>query len=135
MEFIFPVRVYYEDTDVAGVVYHANYLKYFERGRTEWLRELGLEQDILIEQDTAFAISKAEVDYLRPARFNDALEVVTRIERASGACIYFEQFIRQAQQQEQILCRARIKVACVQMSCMKAKKIPQPVLETLTHES
>ncbi|MEJ1469461.1 MAG: YbgC/FadM family acyl-CoA thioesterase, partial [Candidatus Sedimenticola sp. (ex Thyasira tokunagai)] len=76
MEFIWPVRVYYEDTDSGGVVYYANYLKFMERARTEWLRQLGFEQDELLEKEgILFAVRRVAVDYLRPARFNDELLV------------------------------------------------------------
>ena len=76
--FQWPVRVYYEDTDSGGVVYYANYLRFMERARTEWMRELGFEQDVLIrEEGVIFAVRSAKVDYLRPALFNDELNVVT----------------------------------------------------------
>ena len=75
-EFLWPVRVYYEDTDSGGVVYYANYLKFMERARTEWLRALGFEQDQLIEEEgVIFAVRRAEVDFIAPGRFNDALQV------------------------------------------------------------
>jgi acyl-CoA thioester hydrolase len=74
--FHWPVRVYYEDTDAAGVVYYANYLKFFERARTEWLRARGFEQDRMrVDHGVVFVVSKLQVEYQRPAKFNDALRV------------------------------------------------------------
>lgn len=135
MEFIFPVRVYYEDTDVAGVVYYANYLKFMERGRTEWLRSLGADQDVLIDQDVAFAVRKAEVDYYKPARFNDALEVVTQIASVRGASVVFHQKICPVGDRETVLCEGLVKVVCVTMSTMKPRAIPQSLLEEFKRES
>jgi acyl-CoA thioester hydrolase len=135
MEFIFPVRVYYEDTDVAGVVYYANYLKFMERGRTEWLRALGVDQDILIDQGIAFAVRKAEVDYYKPARFNDALEVISRIEQITPTRIVFRQSICQAGEPDRLLCEGKIMVVCVTMNNMKPRAIPQSLLEELKRES
>ena len=86
------IRVYYEDTDLAGIVYYANYLKFIERGRTDWLRDLGVEQGILKDREgVVFAVRRVEADYLRPARFDDELTVVTRPQAASGARIVLEQ--------------------------------------------
>ncbi len=81
----FALRVYYEDTDVAGVVYYANYMKYIERARTEWAREAGVDQVRLREEGTVFAVRRVEADYLAPARFDDLLEVRTAVEDTSGA--------------------------------------------------
>jgi hypothetical protein len=79
-DFRWPVRVYYEDTDSGGVVYYANYLRFMERARTEWMRQLGFEQDALIrDKGILFAVRSASLDYLRPARFNDLLEVSVRL--------------------------------------------------------
>ncbi len=95
MEFIWPVRVYYEDTDSGGVVYYANYLKFMERARTEWLRQLGFEQDELLEKEgILFAVRRVSVDYLRPARFNDELLVSASISKQGRASLTFQQEIR-----------------------------------------
>jgi acyl-CoA thioester hydrolase len=88
----FPVRVYYEDTDAGGIVYHSAYLRFAERGRTEWLRELGFDHSGLRDRTGAgFAVARAEVDYLRPALLDDLLEIETRIVKAGGASIAIEQ--------------------------------------------
>jgi len=88
----FPVRVYYEDTDAGGIVYHSAYLRFAERGRTEWLRELGFDHSGLRETTGAgFAVARAEIDYVRPALLDDLLEVETRIVKAGGASTWLEQ--------------------------------------------
>ncbi|MCO7224781.1 tol-pal system-associated acyl-CoA thioesterase [Pleionea sp. CnH1-48] len=135
MEFIFPVRVYYEDTDVAGVVYYANYLKFMERGRTEWLRHLGMDQDLLIEQDVAFAVAHVEASYLKPARFNDALDIVTRVVKHSGASVVFEQKICKQGQHDHVYCQGTVKVVCVTLSTMKPRAIPLQLVEEMRSES
>ena len=90
-----PVHVYYEDTDLAGIVYYANYLKYIERGRTEWVRVLGIDQTRLrAEAGIVFAVRRVEADYLYPARFDDALEVTTALEEISGARIVLRQEVQ-----------------------------------------
>ena len=133
-EFIFPVRVYYEDTDVAGIVYHANYLRFFERGRTEWLRELGIDQTVLIEQGLAFAVTKMNIDYLKPARFNDLLEVVTEIQSSKRASLVFKQTIRDKQRPNLIYSKAEVKAACIDMKSLKPKALPKQLLEEIICE-
>ncbi len=88
----FHLRVYYEDTDLAGIVYYANYLKFIERGRTEWVRSLGVDQSVLKERHgIVFAVRRVEADYLRPARFDDELVVNTALTSATGARIVLRQ--------------------------------------------
>ena len=97
MDFQWPVRVYYEDTDSGGVVYYANYLRFMERARTEWLRALGFEQDILIrDEGIIFAVRSASLEYLRPARFNDQLLVGVRLAESRRASLSFEQAVTRA---------------------------------------
>ncbi|MDR5654062.1 tol-pal system-associated acyl-CoA thioesterase [Ruixingdingia sedimenti] len=92
MTHVHPVRVYYEDTDLAGIVYYANYLKFIERGRSEWVRALGLDQARLkAEEGVVFAVRRVEADYLSPARFDDLLEVCTAPESLTGARIVLMQ--------------------------------------------
>ena len=92
-----PVRVYYEDTDLAGIVYYANYLKFIERGRSEWVRERGIDQAALkAGQGIVFAVRRVEADYLRPARFGEDLLVGTRLREIGGARIVLEQEITRA---------------------------------------
>lgn len=94
MTHVFPVRVYYEDTDFGGVVYHANYLKFVERGRSEWVRTLGVDQRAMKEDGTIFVVRRVEADYLRPAVFDDELTVVTTVERLGGASLTLWQEVR-----------------------------------------
>ena len=128
-EFIFPIRVYYEDTDVAGIVYYANYLRFLERGRTEWVRELGVDQSILIDQGLAFAVTSVNIKYLKAAKFNDSLEVVTSIKSMGRASMIFDQYIRKKQQKDFIHCRAEVKVACIEMKSLKPKGLPKQLIE------
>ena len=94
MSHVFALRVYYEDTDLAGIVYYANYLKFIERARTEWVRGLGVDQRRLrAEAGVVFAVRRIEADYLRPARFDDELEVRTAVQSVTGARIVLAQDI------------------------------------------
>lgn len=124
-EFLWPVRIYYEDTDSGGVVYYANYLKYLERARTEWLRAQGTEQDELKSgQGVLFAVRSLNVDYLKPAVFNDELVVSVRPAETGAASIVFEQEVRRG---DELLCRAKVKIACIDSETLKPKKIPASV--------
>jgi len=90
----FPLRVYYEDTDLAGIVYYANYLKFIERARTEWVRDLGVDQsEMKAEQDIVFAVRRVEADYVAPAKFDDELEVQTSLETLTPARIILKQVV------------------------------------------
>ncbi|MGR8921268.1 MAG: tol-pal system-associated acyl-CoA thioesterase [Gammaproteobacteria bacterium] len=128
-EFVWPVRVYYEDTDAAGIVYHANYLRFMERARTEWLRAVGFEQDALrAEQGVVFVVTRTNVRYRRAARFNEALEVVTRIERLRRVSIEFEQRIIDAD--GALVCDAGNELACVDAERFVPRRVPDPILRT-----
>lgn len=121
-EFLWSVRVYYEDTDNGGVVYYANYLKFMERARTEWLRSLGYEQDRLAgEQGILFAVTSVRLDYLLPARFNDLLEVSARVTDPGKASITFEQEVRRG---DSVLCRGTIRIACIDSKTLRPVRIP-----------
>ncbi|TJZ90734.1 tol-pal system-associated acyl-CoA thioesterase [Paracoccus gahaiensis] len=105
------LRVYYEDTDLAGIVYYANYLKYIERGRSEWLRALGIDQQAMHrDSGHVFAVRRIEADYLRPARFDDLLTVSTELAQASPARLRVDQ---QVQRDGQLLFAARVTIACL----------------------
>lgn len=128
-EFVWPVRVYYEDTDSTGVVYYANYLRYMERARTEWLRSLGFEQDVLrISEGVLFVVRSVVLDYHHPARFNDLLEVTSRVDKARGASLFFEHTILQTGKPAGNLCSGRIRVACVDVESFRPRPIPQTIL-------
>jgi acyl-CoA thioester hydrolase len=129
MTFEWPVRIYYEDTDSGGVVYYANYLRFMERARTEWLRSFGFEQDQLIEeQGIIFAVRSVAVDYLRPARFNDQLIVVSGIERVRGASIDFGQSIWRGNEE---LVRGSVRVASLNSNTMTPAKLPKAILNKI----
>ena len=129
-EFNLQVRVYYEDTDAGGVVYHSNYLNFMERARTEWLRHAGFEQDTLIEEkEILFAVRKISIDYNMPASFNDLLNIKTRITEQRKASLLFEQIV--FNQTEEIICRAEIKIACIDSNTLKPKPIPETILSEL----
>ena len=92
MSHLFPIRVYYEDTDMAGIVYYANYLKYIERARSDWFRQMGIDQNEMREDDgVVFAVRRVEADYHAPAKFDDELEVRTRVMTVTGARLVMEQ--------------------------------------------
>jgi acyl-CoA thioester hydrolase len=121
--FSWPVRVYYEDTDAGGVVYYANYLKFFERARTEWLRSFGLNQDKLAQDSgLIFVVRRAQLDFMRPARLDDMLEVT--VEPLKLARVYVD-LGQEARCGAQTLARAEIRVACVDQRNLKPVVIPQ----------
>ena len=120
--FSLPVRVYYEDTDAGGVVYYANYLKFCERARTEWLRTFGVSQQALIdEQGLGFVVRSVQADYLAPARLDDALEVITQVAMLRRASILFEQQLMRGQE---LLFTARVLLASIDLRRQKPVAIP-----------
>ena len=122
--FDWPVRVYYEDTDAAGIVFYANYLRFMERGRTEWLRALGFEQDRLrAEQGVVFAVTAVDLKYLTPARFNDLLTVRSSLSLKGGASLAFEQDILRVADQA-VCCRGSVKVVCLDAATMRPRRLP-----------
>lgn len=128
--FAWPVRVYWEDTDAGGVVYYANYLKFLERARTEWLSALGLEQDRLArEEGVVFVVRRVEADYLKPARFNDRLRVESRLRALKRASLEMAQQIWRA---DELLLEAVIKVACVEHVQFRPARIPPIVTQAFT---
>ncbi len=130
--FVVPVRVYYEDTDAGGVVYYANYLRFMERARTEWLRSLGFEQDELArEQGILFAVRSAAVDFIKPARFNEQLEVTVEIKKRGHASITFDQQVRHG---NELLCRGEVRVACIDAKTFSPQALPPVLRERLEHD-
>lgn len=126
--FEWPVRVYYEDTDAGGVVYHSRYLNFMERARTEWLRALGFEQDLLVERDNViFVLRRVEVDFLLPARFNELLSVTSELAERRRASLIFHQEIRR-QADGRLLCGGRIKVACLDAARFRPRPLPEGLL-------
>ena len=123
-EFTWDVRVYYEDTDAGGIIYYANYLKFFERARTEWLRSLGVNQDILLrEHDAMFVVKNVSADYHAPARLDDVIKLTLRIEKLGRASI---QFVQEAWCGDRLLNTAHVKVGCVD-SALRPRAVPDAV--------
>ena len=131
-QFEWPVRVYYEDTDNGGVVYYANYLRFMERARTEYLRSLGFEQDQLIrENDILFAVRSVQIDYHAPARFNDRLTVSVDILQRSRASLTFGQIVMRADAPGAELCSAEVNVACLAASTFRPQALPDFILKEI----
>ncbi len=124
-EFSWPVRVYYEDTDAGGIVYNANYLKFLERARTEWLRQLGVEQDHLLQLDVAFVVRHIDIEFRNVARFNQLLTVSCRVTQLKRASMVFTQAI--VDEHNRIIVSAEVTIACVRVSVMKPIAIPEDV--------
>ena len=129
MAFHWPVRVYWEDTDAGGVVYYANYLKFMERARSEWLRSQGFEQDVLRDEaGIVFVVRRVEIDYLSPARFNDQLEVSVSLHEVGRASLSLKQVLTR----EAIpLVSAQVTRACVDAKRFKPVKMPASILQSL----
>jgi len=127
------VRVYYEDTDSAGIVYHASYLRFMERARTEWLRERGFELPMLKdEHKVLFTVSRMHIDYLQPAYFNDLLNVSLDLTRFGGASFVLNQSVRRTP--PELLCRAEVRIACVDTTTLRPRPIPQAVCTELKRD-
>lgn len=120
--FTIPVRVYYEDTDAGGVVYYANYLKFFERCRSEWMRAAGHDQSALAsEAGIGFVARKASCEYLRPARLDDQLTIGLEVEKLTRVRVVFRQHVRRGDDE---LVTGTVEIACVDMATMKPAPIP-----------
>ncbi len=130
--FVWPIRIYYEDTDAGGVVYHTSYLRFLDRARTEWLRHIGFEQDALIrDPGILFAVCQVELDYLLPARFNDRLEVHSRVTRLAGASLDFAQTVVRLDDGAE-LCRGRVRIACLRADDLRPARLPSALKRRLT---
>jgi acyl-CoA thioester hydrolase len=127
--FRFPIRVYWEDTDAGGVVFYANYLKFFERGRTEWLRSMGFGQQRLRDENgVIFVVADTAVRYLRPARLDDLLDVTVRLRDAGRASLAVDQ---QAWRGDVLLAEGKIRIGCVEPGTFHPQRIPNSLLLTL----
>ena len=130
--FTWEVRVYYEDTDSGGVVYYANYLRFMERARTEWMRSLGFEQDQLIrEEGILFAVRSANVEFLQPARFNDLLSISLDVLHRGRASLTFSQTVTRSHDQSRPLCTGDIKIACLDAASFRPHPIPDFILKEI----
>ncbi len=125
--------MYYEDTDTAGIVYHASYLRFMERARTEWLRRRGFDHTMLRERHgVLLTVSRLEVEYLRPARLDDLLAVSVELVGARRASFVLEQ--RVGREPVEDLCRGRVRVACIDAERMRPRGIPEEVITELSGE-
>ena len=130
--FTFPVRVYYEDTDASRVVYHAAYVKYFERARTEWLRAMGFSQHALHDElGVVFTVANIELDFLRPGRLDDELEVAVGVEQVRRASITFRQALYRKGESGTPLARARVRVGCVSVETFRPCPMPEAFMNHL----
>ena len=123
--FVWPITIYYEDTDVGGVVYHSNYLKFFERARTELLRSIGVSQQKLFAEHISFVVCHMDIDFLRGAQLDEQLQVQTWVESIGRATLVFAQQLVRAD--NTILCRALVKIACINPTTMKPTAIPNGI--------
>ena len=133
--FRFPLRVYWEDTDAGGVVFYANYLKFFERARTEWLRSLGHEQERLrVQTGAVFIVTDTRVRYLRPARLDDVLAVTVQVEHAGRAQMTIaQQAWRQLPHGEELLAEGTIRIGCVDAGTFRPQRIPSTIVQSLNN--
>jgi acyl-CoA thioester hydrolase len=132
-DFIWPVRIYYEDTDAGGVVYHTNYIKFMERARTEYLRSMGYTLvQLEKEQGILFAVRALSVEYLGPAHLNDLLSITVGIQTIRSASIIFRQTVRR---ENQILCNGQVRVASISADAFKPKILPRNIRMQLMGES
>ncbi|MBF8292658.1 MAG: 4-hydroxybenzoyl-CoA thioesterase [Steroidobacteraceae bacterium] len=123
--FMFPVRVYWEDTDASGVVYHASYLRFMERARSEWLRAIGMDQATLIRDERLqFVVVEAQIRYHRPARFDDQLQVSVLVTEKGGASVTMTQEIRRGSADGELLVSATIRAACLDSDSLKPRPLP-----------
>lgn len=137
MAFALPIRMYWEDTDAHGIVFYANYLTFFERARTEWLRSLGIEQQQLCDEvGGMFVVTQADIDYLRAARLDDMIEVTAALQSAGPASITIAQqaFLRPVSSNTapQLLCEGTIRVGWVNSTTMRPTRIPKFIVEKLS---
>ncbi|MDP3699906.1 MAG: tol-pal system-associated acyl-CoA thioesterase [Hylemonella sp.] len=133
MVYELPIRVYWEDTDAGGIVFYANYLKFFERARTEWLRSLGIGQQALREQTGGmFVVSETTLKYHRPARLDDQLLVTASLRESGRASLTIsQQAWRKTGGEPELLCEGSIRIGWVAAASMKPERIPSTVLEKL----
>lgn len=123
-----PIRVYWEDTDAAGIVFYANYLKYFERARTEWLRGLGFGQEALRRDGFAFVVSETSLRYLRPARLDDVIDVSVEVLHLGQASLELAQ---QARRDDALLAEGTIRIGCVELGTFRPCRIPNDIRDSI----
>ena len=131
--FAWPVRVYWEDTDAGGIVYYANYLKFMERARTEWLRARGVEQtDLKDREGVMFVVVRAEADFHMPARYGDLLQVTCEVSGSTRASLTFRQdVVRAGEDAEELLVAGSVRIACLDALKFRPRPLPEMVLQEI----
>ena len=133
-EFIWQIRVYYEDTDAGEVIFYANYLKFMERARTEWLRKIGFDHKILKEKyELLFAVKNLTIDYIKPGHLDDLLTVTSELLDSRKASLTFGQNIKN--ENNELLSEAKVKVACINSKTLKASPMPDELILELTNDN
>ena len=128
--FQWPMRVYYEDTDAGGVVYYANYLKFLERARTEWLRSISFEQQQILEQQgVLFAVRGVSVEYRKPARLDDQLKVSVEVKEVRKASMSIDQTITNSM--DELIVMAQVNIVCLHRDSFKPSPVPKLIYEAL----
>ena len=130
--FTWPARVYWEDTDGGGVVYYANYLKFMERARTEWLRAVGFTQtDLIKDPGVMFVVANLSIDYKRPARLDDSLDITCKVQMDGTVCMQFAQHVRRG---DEVLVEASVRVACLDAQSFRPKRVPPAIAAAIRDE-
>ena len=133
-EFTWQIRVYYEDTDAGEVIFYANYLKFMERARTEWLREIGFDHKILKEKyKLLFAVKNLTIDYIKPGYLDDLLTITSKLVESRKASLIFQQNIKN--ENNELLSQADVKIACINANTLKALSMPEELLMELTNDN
>jgi len=133
-EFTWQIRVYYEDTDAGEVVFYANYLKFMERARTEWLRKIGFDHNVLKEKyKLLFAVKNLTIDYIKPGRLDDLLTVTSELLDSRKASLVFGQNIKN--ENNELLSKAKVKIACINSKTLKASPMPDKLILELTNDN
>ncbi len=122
-----PIKIYYEDTDAQGVVYYANYLKFFERARTEYLREVGYQQKELMEEGSVFVVREVSIEFKKPARLDDQIKVHTKIIKAGKVSFDFKQ--KALDKSGEVLCEGLVKCGCLDLLDFKPKPLPSKLYQ------
>ena len=131
--FAWPVRVYYEDTDAQGVVYYANYFRFMERARTEWLRALGVDQVAMVEQERRiFVVTETKAEFIAPARFNDQVVVTARLAGLTRATFDIEQNIYLDSLDGALVLRGSVRAACLNADTLRPTRVPASIFEGTT---
>lgn len=132
--FDWQIRVYYEDTDAAGVVYHSSYLNYMERARTEWLRSAGYSQNTLINRENvAFVVVNINLDFIAPATLDELLDIHSNIISCAGSKMIFDQYV--VNQKGELKCQGNIQTVCINPNNFKPKRIPEKIKAKLNYDN